>query len=243
MKKIILTAIVAVQCLVLLAQNDAQKEAEVRAMEQVETQALVQKDTTTLRKIWAPDFMVNAPLNAVFIGGQVELVAAGIISYSSFIRTIEHVMVLKDVVITMGSETVVPSGFDPMAGQTIQRRYSNIWIKDKGNWILKARHANNICAEPVSSRTSSIIQNEIPANNMTVKVGNNPASHQFDLYIQSTAPKASLRVFDNSGRLIEILEIKNDNKAVPVGANYRSGLYFAQITSGGNTRVVKLVKL
>ena len=51
MKKIILTTVVAVQCLVLLAQNDAQKEAEVRAMEQLEAQSLLQKDTAALRKI------------------------------------------------------------------------------------------------------------------------------------------------------------------------------------------------
>ena len=243
MKQIIVTVFVVAQSYIMVAQNDAQKEAEVRAMEQVEAQALVQKDTATLRKIWAPDFMVNAPLNAVFIGGQVELVAAGIISYSSFIRTIEHVMVLKDVVITMGSETVVPSGFDPMAGQTVLRRYSNIWIKDKGNWILKARHANNICPAPASSATSSIRQNEVSPNEMTIRVGNNPASHQFELYIQNMPSKASLHVFDNNGRLIETMEIPNGNKVVSMGANYRSGLYFAKITGGGNTQVVKLVKL
>jgi hypothetical protein len=243
MKKFILTAIVAVQNFVLIAQTDAQKEAEVRAMEQVEVLALLQKDTVTLKKIWAPDFMVNSPFNMVFIGGQVGLVSADIISYTSFIRNIEHVMVLKDVVITMGSETVIPSGLDPMAGQTIQRRYSNIWIKEKGNWILMARHANNICPAAVTSHSSPTIQNEVQANDMTVKVRNNPASHQFELDIRSTVSKASLRVIDSNGRLIETMEIPNGIKTVSLGAHYRSGLYFAEIMSGGNTRVVKLVKL
>jgi hypothetical protein len=55
--------------------------------------------------------------------------------------------------------------------------------------------------------------------------------------------KASLHVFDNNGRLIDTMEIPNGSKVVSIGANYRSGLYFAQITGGGNTRVVKLVKL
>lgn len=243
MKKTILTAMVAVQSLVLIAQNDSQKEDDVRAIEQVEVQALLQKDTVTLKKIWAPGFMVNSPFNMVFIGGQVGLVSAGIISYTSFIRNIEHVMVLKDAVITMGSEIVIPSGLDPMAGQTIQRRYSNIWIKEKSNWILVARHANNICPAVVTSRSSPIIQSEVHANDMTVKVLNNPASHQFELRIQSTASKASLRVIDSNGRLIETMEIPNGIKNVLMGANYRSGLYFAEIMSGGNTRVVKLVKL
>ena len=241
MKKIILTAMAAVQSLVLIAQNDAQKETEVRAMEQVEVQALLQKDTVTLKKIWAPDFMVNSPFNMVFIGGQVGLVSAGIISYTSFIRNIEHVMVLKDVVITMGSETVIPSGVDPMAGQTIQRRYTNIWMKEKGEWIMVARHANNICAAAATSRSSPTIQNEVQANDMTVKVRNNPASHQFELYIEGISSKASLRIIDNNGRLIERRGISNGT--VSMGANYRSGLYIAEIMSGGNTRVIKLVKL
>jgi len=243
MKKIILAVIAAVQNFILFAQNEAQKEAEVRAMEQVEAQALLQKDTTTLRKVWAPDFMVNAPLNAVFIGGQVELVKAGIISYSSFTRSIENVMVLKDVVITMGSETVIPSGLDPMAGQTIQRRYSNIWIKEKGNWILKARHANNICASPASARSSQSDQHEVAANGMLVKVRNNPSSNQFELYVETKAAKSNIRITDINGRLIENKQITNDIKTVSIGGNYRSGIYIATIMSGEYTKAVKLVKL
>lgn len=243
MKKIILTAIVVVQSLALVAQNDAQKEAEVRAMEQQEVQALLQKDTVTLKKIWAPDFMVNSPFNMVFMGGQVGLVSAGIISYSSFIRNIEEVMVLKDVVITMGSETVIPSGLDPMAGQTIQRRYTNIWVKEKGDWILVARHANNICPIAIMSRTSPTIQNELQANGLAVKVRNNPAQHQFELSIESMVSKISVRITDSNGRLIERIEVSNGTKVIPIGANYRIGIYFAEISGGGYSRVVKLVKL
>lgn len=243
MKKIILTAVVVVQNLALIAQNDAQKEAEVRTMEQQEVQALLLKDTLTLKKIWAPDFMVNSPFNMVFIGGQVGLVSAGIISYSSFIRTIEHVMVLKDVVITMGSETVIPSGLDPMAGQTIQRRYSNIWMKEKGIWILVARHANNICPLVATARTSPTIQKEIQASDLTVKVRNNPAQNQFELYIESIVSTISVRITDSNGRLIERIQASGGSKVVPIGANYRSGLYLAEISSGGYSRVVKLVKL
>ena len=94
MKKIIVLAFAMVNSIAGFAQNEQQKEAEIRAMEVAEVQALLEKDTATLRKIWSPGFMVNAPLNAVFIGGQVELVVAGIISYTSFTRTVEHVLVL-----------------------------------------------------------------------------------------------------------------------------------------------------
>ena len=140
-------------------------------MEVVEARALLQKDIATLQKVWSPGFMVNAPLNMVFIGGQVDLVKAGILSYTSFVRTVEQVLVLKDVVITMGSETVVPSGLDPMAGQTIQRRYTNIWMKEKGDWVLIARHASDICPAQVSAPSQSRSVSESSPDDLKVKIG------------------------------------------------------------------------
>lgn len=153
MKKSILIAAVLVSSFVVFAQNEQQKEAEVRAMENAEAQALLQKDIKALQKIWAPGFVVNSPANAVFVGGQIEKVKDGTISYSSFTRNTENVLVLKEVVITMGREVLVPSGSAAMAGQTVNRRFTNIWAKDKGNWMLIARHANVIC-EPAKTSTS-----------------------------------------------------------------------------------------
>src|SRR5688500_3465621 len=181
MKKIIVIVFSLVNSLAAFTQNEQQKEAEIREMEAVEAQALLQKDIATLRKIWSPGFMVNAPLNAVSIGGQVELVAAGITSYTSFTRIIEHVLVLKDVVITMGSETVVPSGADPRAGETINRRYTNIWIKEKGKWVLAARHANDICASFTSAASILPDIRQMTTTEPTVSVRNNPTSNYFDL--------------------------------------------------------------
>ena len=242
MKKITHIAFLLVQSTLLFGQNEQQKEAEVRAMEVVEAQALLQKDIPTLRKVWAAEFMVNAPINIVAIGGQVELVIAGIISYSSFTRHIEQVQVLKDVVITMGSETVVPSGLDPLAGQTIQRRYTNIWMKEKGNWILVARHANNICPA-VTNSVSSRENIESMANGMSVKVQNNPTHHHFDLHVGSTDQKVNINITDNNGRLIERLEMAQGANTISIGENYRSGIYFVQITNGKITKTLKLVKL
>jgi hypothetical protein len=44
-----------------------------------------------------------------------------------------------DTVIVMGRETVVPKGNSPDSGKTIDRRYTNIWMKRKGKWRLVAR--------------------------------------------------------------------------------------------------------
>ena len=50
-----------------------------------------------------------------------------------------------DMAITMGSEALAPVGNNSKAGQTIKRRYTNIWIKQNGVWRLTARNANELC--------------------------------------------------------------------------------------------------
>ena len=244
MKKIILSLFALAQSILFFGQNDQQKEAEVRAMEIVEARALLQKDISTLQKVWSPGFMVNAPLNMVFIGGQVDLVKAGILSYTSFVRTVEQLLVLKDVVITMGSETVVPSGLDPMAGQTISRRYTNIWMKEKGDWVLVARQASDICPAQVSAGSQSRIVCESSPDDLKVMVRGNPSHNSFNLdFVGNFSGRIKIEVSDINGRVIEKLEIADGIKKVVVGGNYNAGIYFMHINNGMKNRMVKLVKL
>lgn len=244
MKKLTLITLILFSVTLLFGQNIQQKEAEVREMELIEAQALVQKDIETLKKIWAPGFMVNAPLNMVFIGGQVELVQAGILSYTSFTRVIEHVMVLKDVVITMGSETVVPAGADPRAGQTIQRRYTNIWTKEKSDWVLIARHANDICVtEIIEGAMNRNTIGEI-IDDLNVKVSQNPSRDNFYLHLPGKiGGKINLQVFDSNGRLMEIIKVSEDSKIIPFGEAYHPGIYFLGVSFGTDKKTIKLVKL
>jgi ketosteroid isomerase-like protein len=102
---------------------------------------------TALNKIWAEDFTVNNPSNEIFKGGAevVNQVRAGNIKHSSFIREIETILLHGNTVIVMGLETVKPIGNAPGAGQTLRRRFTNIWMKKKDRWLLTARHANVIC--------------------------------------------------------------------------------------------------
>ena len=89
--------------------------------------------------------MVNAPTNRVIIGGQVEIVTGGMVSYTSYKGELEEVMVNGDFVITMGHESVVPALGNPNGGQTIQRRYTHVWKKQDKGWLLIARHSSEIC--------------------------------------------------------------------------------------------------
>lgn len=126
--------------------NDA-LEQEIRKLDLAEAEAILRSDLTTLDKLWADDYTVNAPSSQVVKGKNAvaELVRTGVIRYSSFIRESESVVLHGDTAIVMGLETVKPIGNAPGAGQTLRRRYTNIFIKRKGRWQMTARHANIIC--------------------------------------------------------------------------------------------------
>ena len=128
-----------------LAQS-ANDEAAVRALEEQERLAVLNQNFTALEGIWSTRFMVNAPNNMVAPERSVviSMFRQGLASYSSFERTIERIMMEGDLAIVMGAEVVKPTGNAPMAGQTVNRRFTHIWKKEGGGWRLLARHANVI---------------------------------------------------------------------------------------------------
>jgi ketosteroid isomerase-like protein len=127
-------------------QNEA-LEQEIRKLEAAEADAVLRSDLTALDKIWAEDFTVNNPGNRISKGRAevVKQVRSGIIKYSSFVREIETIVFHGNTVVALGLETVTPTGNAPGAGQILRRRFTNIWIKKKGKWLLTARQASIIC--------------------------------------------------------------------------------------------------
>jgi len=99
-----------------------------------------------MRRNWATDFVVNNPMNEV-VEASKGRIASGTRTYSSFIREVERVLIHGNTVIVMGQEIVVPSGTAPDAGKTIIRRFTNIWMKRDGKWLLTARQATVICPD------------------------------------------------------------------------------------------------
>ena len=146
MKKIMLLLVLTITCLSLQAQT-SDVESTIKALEQKEVQAVLQKDTATLKKIWSNDFTVNSPMNTIQAAGKntLDRPVMNKMSYLKFDRNIEKVLVKGDMVITMGSELVVRKGTNGEADATIRRRYTNIWMKQNNEWQLSARHANEIC--------------------------------------------------------------------------------------------------
>ena len=106
--------------------------------------ALLRSDLAGMRNNWAKDFVVNKPFNVTGDASKGPI-QAGTLTYSSFTREIERVLIHANTVIVMGSETVVPKGTSPDAGKTIHRSFTNIWMKRNDKCLLTARHASVIC--------------------------------------------------------------------------------------------------
>ncbi len=144
-----LVVTVAVACMSagqITPDNNAVVEAEIRAREQAQVDALLRHDIAAMRKNWAADYVVNNPRNEVMEASKGRI-QSGERTYSSFSRIIEKVLLHGDTVIVMGLEVVVPSGNASDAGRTINRRFTNIWMKRNGKWLLTARQATVICKD------------------------------------------------------------------------------------------------
>lgn len=131
---------------IVQAQTDSEKiliENEVRKLDSLHAAAVLSGDLNEMDKYWTEDFMVTNPFNEI---DRANRIRSGAVTYSSFQRICEAVKIHENTAILMGKEIVVPKGKSPDAGKTINRRYTNIWMKLNGQWRLVARHASVICS-------------------------------------------------------------------------------------------------
>ncbi|HWU81106.1 MAG TPA: nuclear transport factor 2 family protein [Caulobacter sp.] len=120
---------------------DEKIAAVMRAVEKVDA-ALVADEYTVFAAALAPELVVNNPVNIVASRAVVaQLNADGKISYSQYERLIEHAALRGDMVLLMGEETVVPKGQNPLAGQTVRRRFTELWRPEGERWLLSVRQA------------------------------------------------------------------------------------------------------
>ena len=149
MKKSFLLIFIHCGFLFAYGQSTAKTEAEIRKLEQEVLTALLNGDTNTLKLLWAPEFMVNNPRSEISVNRDavLQIQRAGLINYSKFERVIEQMLFKKNMVITMGNETIVSRTDIPgiKAGESFKRRFTNIWEKKNGRWQQVARHASVIC--------------------------------------------------------------------------------------------------
>ncbi len=125
-------------------------EAIIRRLEEQERQAVLQRDLTALEQLWSEALIVNNPQNQISAkrSDVLALVRRGLIRYAAFERRIEAIQISGDIAVVMGAETVEPIGHAPRAGATVERRFTNIWRRQKDSWHMMARHANVIVPAP-----------------------------------------------------------------------------------------------
>jgi hypothetical protein len=149
MYRIILVAILWCFAISTNAQSKSEIETEIQLLEQKSVNAILASDTNLLKKLWDPEFMVNNPRNTLSENRDSVFVVQrkGWIDYSSFIRIIEKMLIEENTVITMGRETFISKTDIPgaKAGQPVQRRFTNVWMKKNNEWVTVARHASVIC--------------------------------------------------------------------------------------------------
>jgi hypothetical protein len=123
-------------------------EAEIRRLEAEQVEYLMNGKVAEMKKNWAADFTVNNPFNVVQ-DGATGPIQSGALTYSKFERNIEKVLLHDSVIIVMGNELVVPktapTGSSHDTDQPIKRRFTNVWMRKDGKWLMIARHASNIC--------------------------------------------------------------------------------------------------
>ena len=143
-------AFLLLQATVVHSQSSSNNaEAEIRRLEAEQVEYLMDGKVAEMKKNWAADFTVNNPFNVVQ-DAATGPIQSGVLTYSKFERNIEKVLLHDSVIIVMGNELVVPKtapkGSSHDTNQPIKRRFTNVWMRKDGKWLMIARHASNICS-------------------------------------------------------------------------------------------------
>lgn len=108
--------------------------------------ATISDDRAAFSAVLAPDLAVNNPQNGVSVmGATAQRGAAGKISYSAYDRSIEYAGTRDGMVVLMGEEVVVAKAdaTNPSPAP-VHRRFTDIWKKVDGRWLLTVRQATII---------------------------------------------------------------------------------------------------
>ena len=119
MRSILLIAIIVLTTSLVSGQSAKQKaaiEQEIRRLELAHADAVLRGDLAALDRLWTKDFKVNNPFNEI---DKADRIRTGAVTYSSFVREPESILIHGNTVIVMGRETVTPKGNSPDAGKPL----------------------------------------------------------------------------------------------------------------------------
>ena len=122
-------------------------EANLRAADSEQMRIIVEEDAKAQQEFMHPNYMLNGPANSVKRKPElVTMLRRGDIASEKFDRKIEGVAITGDVGIVMGSEIVTPAPNSNLGrlhpGQTLHRRYTNVFLWQGNRWRFLARQAS-----------------------------------------------------------------------------------------------------
>lgn len=127
--------------------DDKRTEEEIKRLYEEEYHIFLNRDIEALDRFYPDDYVISNPFHQ-FINKKtfLERVRSNIIKYDSYERHFDHIRVYKDAVVVAGSEKVVPTldANRPDAGQIVNRRFTEMWVRREGRWQKIVRHAHNI---------------------------------------------------------------------------------------------------
>jgi hypothetical protein len=129
---------------IISALGQSKLETHITILENQEKEAVIKGDTLVLYKLWSPNYVTNGSSNSIItIKNMKDYYRIGKIDHSYFDRNIEKITITKHVVFVMGNEVKILE----KTGKTQTRRFTNIWMKNNGEWLLTARQATIISTE------------------------------------------------------------------------------------------------
>ncbi len=123
-------------------------ETAVLAADARQRDAVASGDGARVAALAHANLLVNAPSNRVLTRDDVvRMVATGEIANDNWERTPESVAVTGNVGVVMGRETLVTVAGSEQAqmfgaGKKLDRRFTNVYVREGGDWRFLARHAH-----------------------------------------------------------------------------------------------------
>jgi hypothetical protein len=139
---------------------------------------------------------------------------------------------------------IYSSKWDPTAKKTIRQTL------DGGNLQI---HNGTTTGAPTCTSQALTLNRSVQMNtavpkvitmNFGLKVFPNPSATQFIVQPQSsnTTDKFTLRIFDISGRIVQVIPNLAAGQTIQLGNEYRPGIYLVEMIQGKNLTQVKLIK-
>ena len=128
-------------------------DTNLRAADAEELRNVLTGDANAMRSLMHPNYMVNSPVNQIVRKDQlIELLSEGKIASEAIERTIEATAITGNVGIVMGRETIKPKANSELGlvhgVKILERRFTNVFVFEQGNWRLLARQSTVIQASP-----------------------------------------------------------------------------------------------